>query len=163
VDTVEDFINQYEGEQQALLKYFHHYLYTQTGLIPRIKYKVPFYYNKSWICSLNPIKQPKKSLNKHPKSSSIELAFTRGNELSNNQAILQSKGRKQVMSITFSSIKEIPVNAVEEIIQEAILLDEQIPYASKRKKKKKGHLLFISNPLIFLNSLFTNLICKLWL
>jgi len=40
------------------------------------------------------------------------------------------------MSITFNNLKEIPVKAIEEIIQEAILLDEKIPYASKRKKKE---------------------------
>jgi len=130
MNTVEDFINQYEGEQQALLKYFHDYLYNRTGLIPKIKYKIPFYYNKSWICYLNPIRKTK------TQSEGIELAFTRGNELSNNQDILQSKGRKQVMSVTFNHIKEIPFKVIEEIIQEAILLDEQIPYASKRKKKK---------------------------
>jgi len=101
----------------------HQYLYEHLGLIPKIRFKIPFYYNKSWICYLNPIKP-----------NAIELAFTRGNELSNVQAILQSKGRKQVMSITFTKVKEIPVNAIEEIVQEAILLDEQIPYASKRKK-----------------------------
>jgi len=31
----------------------------------------------------------------------------------------------------------MPVNAIKEIVQEAILLDEQIPYASKRTKKSQ--------------------------
>lgn len=123
MDAINDFIYSYEGEQKAILHYFHHYLYDQLGLIPKIRFKVPFYYKQSWICYLNPIKP-----------NGIELAFTRGNELSNAQTILQSNERKQVSGITFFNLKEIPLKAVEEIIQEAILLDEQVPYASKRKK-----------------------------
>lgn len=129
MEAIYDFINQYEGEQQAILKYFHHYLYKQTGLILKIRYKIPFYFNRSWICYLNPIRKTATTLD------GIELAFTRGNELSNTQDLLQSNGRKQIKGITFNKIKEIPTKAIEEIIQEAILLDEQIPYKSKNSKQ----------------------------
>ncbi len=125
MEAIEDFIYRYEGEQKAILLYFHHYLYEQLELTPKIKFKIPFYYRKSWICYLNPIKP-----------NGIELAFTRGNELSNAQGLLQTKARKQFSGITFHTVKEIPFKAIDEIVQEAILLDEQVPYASKRKKNK---------------------------
>ena len=45
-----------------------------------------------------------------------------------------NKGRKQVFSVEFESVADIPNETINEIIQEAILLDETIPYASKRTK-----------------------------
>lgn len=123
MQIVEEFIDQYEGEQQKIMLYFHHLFVDQLGLIDKIKYKIPFYYGKSWVCYLNPTKDSK-----------IELAFTRGNELSNAQGLLSNKGRKQIFGIEFSKLSEIPKEAIDEIIQEALLLDETKPYQSKRNK-----------------------------
>ena len=71
-------------------------------------------------------------------NKTIEFAFVRGNELSNEQGLLDSKGRKQVYSVEFKQVKDIPQQTINEIIQEAILLDETIPYESKRKMNKNG-------------------------
>jgi len=125
MNPIEDFIYGYDGEQRDMLLYLHQWLHQQLDLDPKIRYKIPFYYKKSWICYINPIKE-----------NGIELAFTRGNELSNVQNILESKGRKQIRGINLYAMSEIPVKLLEEIMQEAILLDEQVPYASKRKRKK---------------------------
>jgi len=58
----------------------------------------------------------------------VELAFTHGNELSNKQGLLKIKGPKQVSSVDFYSLKDIPVNTVQEVLHEAILLDKTVPY-----------------------------------
>ena len=55
MNAIEDFIYGYEDEQKAILLYFHQYLYEQLELTPKIKFKIPFYYRKSWICYLNPV------------------------------------------------------------------------------------------------------------
>ena len=67
----------------------------------------------------------------------VELAFLRGNELSNAQGLLKSNGRKQLMSIEFENLGNIPGDSLNEIFHEAILLDETEPYQSKRKPKNK--------------------------
>lgn len=120
---VENFIYEHEGKQREVLLYLHNLLFSDLDLTVKMRYGVPFYYKKSWICYLNPTKK-----------GTIEFAFTRGNELSNEQGLLDSKGRKQVYSVEFESLEDIPKETVNEITQEAILLDEAIPYASKRKK-----------------------------
>lgn len=122
---VEEFIYQFEGNQREVMLHFHNLLTRELNLTEKIRYKIPFYYGRSWICYLNPIK-----------TSKIEFAFVRGNELSNDQRILDSKGRQQVCSIEFEVASEIPVQQINEIIQEAILLDEIKPYETKRKTKK---------------------------
>jgi hypothetical protein len=122
---VEDFIYDYDGSQREIMLYIHKLLSDEFNLTNKIRFKIPFYYRKSWICYLNP-----------SKNNSIEFAFVRGNELSNSQGLLDSKGRKQVWSIELTKQTELPIKELTEIIQEAILLDETIPYASKRKKSK---------------------------
>lgn len=121
---VEEFIYNYDSSQRDVMLYFHKLLANDLNLTEKIRYKIPFYYNRSWICYLNPLKNGK-----------VEFAFVRGNELSNSHGILDSKGRKQVYSIEFENVTEIPFLKVNEVIQEAILLDETKPYGSKRKSK----------------------------
>ncbi len=123
MEAVEDFIYRHEGQQRELLLQLHQVLTEELNLSPKIRYKIPFYFNRSWICYLNPTKQ-----------DTVELAFTRGNELSNEQGILDSKGRQQVYSIEITSFADIQKEALYEVWQEAILLDETVPYASKRQK-----------------------------
>ena len=121
---VESFIYTFEGQQRTLMLYLHNLLFSGFNLVAKMRYGIPFYYRKSWICYLNPTKK-----------GIVELAFPRGNELSNEQGLLSDKGRKQVFSVAFDNVAAIPNEVINEIIQEAILLDEAIPYASKRQKK----------------------------
>jgi hypothetical protein len=123
---VTSYLFDFKGEQNTILCYFHDLLNRELELTPKMRYGIPFYYRFSWICYLNP-----------SKDGAVELAFPRGNELSNVQGILNSRGRKQVCSIDFLKFSEIPRKEIYEIIQEAILLDELKPYASKRKSNKK--------------------------
>jgi hypothetical protein len=120
---VEDYIYDFEGSQKETMMYIHKLLTLEFNFISKLRFKIPFYYKKSWICYLNPLK-----------NNSVEFAFVRGNELSNEQGILESKDRKQVMGIDLTELSKIPLKELKEIIQEAILLDEIVPYQSKRKK-----------------------------
>lgn len=124
MNVVLDFIYEQEDEQREVMLFLHELMISYPAITCKIRYKVPFYFRKSWICYLNPVK-----------NNSVDFCFVRGNELSNQQGILEAKDRKQVRSLTFASVEEIPVEELKEIIQEAILLDETVKYASKRTKK----------------------------
>lgn len=126
MNEVDLFILEKEGHQQAVLQFLNDLMMSNPEIIQKIRYKVPFYYRKSWICYLNPNK----------KTDVVEMVFLRGNELSNEQGLLEAKGRKQVRGVTFSKVADIPVDILMEVIQEAIWLDDTVPYASKRKAKK---------------------------
>ncbi|MBX2929040.1 MAG: DUF1801 domain-containing protein [Saprospiraceae bacterium] len=121
MDACLDYIYRQEEPVQGLMLHLHHLLSGFPELTPKIRYKIPFYYRKSWVCYLNPIK-----------GRQVELVFIRANELSNEQGLLDFQGRKQVAGIVFASVTDIPDEAVTEIIAEALLLDESIPYPSKR-------------------------------
>jgi len=121
---VENLIYRFENEQREIMLFFHHLLTEEFSLTDKITFKNPCYYKRSWICYLRPLKNRK-----------VELAFMRGNELSNHQGLLQSNGRKQLRSIAFSSMADVPLDTMKEILHEAILVDEIKPYESKRKRK----------------------------
>ncbi len=104
--------------------HFHTLLTQQLGLNCKIRFKIPFYDLRTWICYLNPTK-----------SGGVDFAFIRGNELSNSQGILEDRGRNQVRSIEFKSLEEIPEESLYEILQEALLLDETTPYTVRKKPK----------------------------
>ena len=83
MDAVQDFILGYPGNEQKIMQYLNHLVMSFPGITGKISYRIPFYYRKSWICYLN-----------LTKNGGVEFAFPRGNELSNEQGLLDSKGRK---------------------------------------------------------------------
>lgn len=125
MSTVEDFIYRHEGNQREVMLFFHHLLTSFPTVTAAIKYRIPFYDQNTWVCYLNPLKNGK-----------VSLCFIRGYELSNEQGLLESKGRKQVLSVDFESVKQIPKEVVREIINEALFLDETVPYKPKGKSIK---------------------------
>jgi hypothetical protein len=127
MNEVEDYIEEFEGEQRNILLHFHLLFVADLGLTAKLNYGIPFYYLHSWICYLNPNKK-----------GGIELAFIRGNELSNAQGLLEAKNRKQVVGITFTKLKEIHEESILEIVHEAILIDENAAKAASKNKKKRN-------------------------
>lgn len=111
--TVEDFILGLDGQQKAIVSYLHNRLTNDHDLIPKIRFKIPMYFRKTWVCYLNPIK-----------NDGIELAFLNGNKLSNDQGLLNSKDRKMVSGIDLFHISKIQEKLIDEIIQESIILDD---------------------------------------
>lgn len=83
------------------------------SITEKIAYRIPFYYGYKRLFYINVVKEV------------IDFAFCRGNELSNVQNILKSKGRKSIKSISIKSINDIDEEVLSQIISEAILLDEE--------------------------------------
>ena len=124
MNKVEDYIYSFEGGQLEVLLYFHDLLTSFQTVTSKIRFKIPFYYQNTWVCYLNPVKPNK-----------IAICFLRGYEMSNEQDILESKGRKQVLSAEFASVDEISKKLMSEIINEALFLDETVPYQPKRNNE----------------------------
>lgn len=125
MEEVEIFIEALENDnQREIMTHLHEFILMFANMEPKIRFKIPFYYLNSWICYLNPIKPDK-----------IELAFVRANELSSALPTLDFKKRTQIAGITIGSLQELPKQEIALIFQEAILLDETIPYKLRKKNK----------------------------
>ena len=123
MNDIEAYLSDLASPQQEMIDYLHQLITSYPEVTAKIRYKIPFYYRRSWICYLNPTKD-----------GGVELAFTRGNELSNEQGLLDARGRKQVSGVVFYQLKDIPEAVLYEVLQEAFLLDEEAPYSVRRKR-----------------------------
>jgi len=102
----------------------HQFLITFPNIRPLIKFRIPFYYGKTWICYLFPRKK-----------GGVELCFSRGVELSNANGLLEARGRKQVMGVMYHKASEIDFMAIEETMSEAMLLDSSVKYRHPKLRK----------------------------
>ena len=123
--NVEIYIDELEGEQNLIATALNDLMMTYPEVTHKIRYKVPFYYRKSWICYINPIKK-----------DGIEFCFLRADELSNQSGILDFKKRTQVAGISIFDHKKIPLEGITEVINEAMLLDEEVKYVPPSKRMK---------------------------
>lgn len=118
---IEEYTENLENHQKEVIHFLHEMITENPGIELKRKFKLPFDYRKSWICYFTILK-----------NGTVEWAFTRGNELSNENGYLKSRGRKQVSSVEFSYVSEIDVAKAKACLQEALLLDEQVPYSVKK-------------------------------
>lgn len=90
----------------------------------KISNKIPYFAFFGPLCYLNPTEE------------GVELGFTKGYELTDEDRILESKGRKMVKSITFVSLTSLEEqeDSIRHILNEAAILNE---YRFKRKAAKK--------------------------
>jgi len=122
----QDYIyNLEDANQQAIFQYLYDILINYPTIETKIRFKVPFFFSKSWICYINPLKD-----------KGVELAFTRANEFSHTLPWLDFKDRKQVAGMTYHSLSDINEETLHQVLEEALMIDDLIPYASKRKKNQ---------------------------
>lgn len=117
MSAIENYIIEQPENQQKIMSFLHSELSAIEGISGKISYRVPFYYRKSWICYLNPVKPDK-----------VELCFVRANEFTNNYAELDFKNRKQVAGILIHNVEDIPLETILDIMNEAVELDEKVKY-----------------------------------
>lgn len=113
MEPVLNFIYLLEGAQREIASILHEEITSIPGVEPKIRYRIPFYYRKRWLCYLNPIK-----------GDGIELAFTRANELSGVEGLVDFRGRKQVAGIQLYDSQKLPLLEIREVLHEAVLLDK---------------------------------------
>ena len=109
------FLEGISDNQQEIVECLDGLFLSYPETIRKMRYNIPFYDYKSWVCYLNP-----------KVNDSIELCFILGKLLSNVQGILHARGRKQVSGIVIKDIHNINLDHIAEIFAEAILLNEDL-------------------------------------
>ena len=115
MNAIELYFDKLENPELAEIGLALHHLIL--SLIPQvegsIKWSVPFYRYHGMLGYTNPRKEY------------VNLCFTHGIHLSNEQGLLQIEGRKQIRCIHFHNIEEVYRESVSEVILEAALLNEK--------------------------------------
>ena len=99
----------------------------------KLSYGVPYFFHHKRICFVWPTSCLPCGYDTAKDDTKVTLGLCYGNLLSNEQGLLLQEGRKQVFVIKYTSPKEIDEKAVREIIQEAVLVDDEF---NKKKKKR---------------------------
>ena len=91
----------------------------------KMSYNVPYYFRHSRVCFIWPA-----SVKYGPKVG-VWLGLCRGAWLSNEQNLIHMDNRKEVGVIPINKISDIDTAAFRQILQEAIILDDEM--LSKKK------------------------------
>ncbi|NNE26561.1 MAG: hypothetical protein HKN09_06940 [Saprospiraceae bacterium] len=109
------FLDGLHQNQQLLIEIINQQLLSFPEITRKMRYKIPFYDYKSWICYLNPVKPDK-----------VEMCYFRGKQLSNVQGLLEDRGRKLVSGVMLEDPRNLPMEALLDIFAEAVILDEEV-------------------------------------
>ncbi len=115
--SVSEYLSTLEGPPRDIMITLHDWLTEDLNLHSKMRYGVPFYDQHSWVCYLNPLKK-----------GGVDLTFLRGARLSNASGILETRGRNMVASITIHSLDDMPFDAIDETMQEALKLDRELAH-----------------------------------
>ena len=132
MQEVEDLIASLPKDERIIAKRLRSIILdTDPHLQERLSYGVPYFFHHRRICFLWPTSLVPCGFTK-PVEEKVTLGLCYGNLLSNEQGLLIADNRKQVYIIKFSDPSQINDQAIREIIQEAVLVDEEF---GKNKKK----------------------------
>jgi hypothetical protein len=56
MNPIESYIYHLEGEEREIASYLHDLLTQRYGMMYKLRYKLPFYDMKKWLCYINPQK-----------------------------------------------------------------------------------------------------------
>ena len=155
MNPVESYIYHLEGEEQEIASYLHDLLTQRYGMTHKLRYKLPFYDVKKWICYINPQKKQTRKIKKASSKSTedsnsmfvndesackqhigggIELCFLHGRWMKDPQGALDAKNRTQVYGITYHKLEEINEEILQILLEEAIEIDEKFWLLKKLPK-----------------------------
>jgi len=103
------FVESLSDTQKDIVIYLHELIKGNPNIVAKIRYKVPFYFIKTWFAYINPSKKDK---------SSVELCFLRAREFDFFHPIIDFRDRKLVGGIMIDSYDDLFVK--EEVILKAL-------------------------------------------
>jgi hypothetical protein len=112
MDSILNFIFQYEGKQQEIMLLLHEQICSYPNIQAQLQYRIPFYSRKRRLCYINPKNE-----------GGVELAFVHGNKMAEHLELLRSNGRKQVRGILYSDPAEIELEGLHLYLQDSLELD----------------------------------------
>jgi hypothetical protein len=110
---VDQYVERLENiHHQHLIFHLHRLLMSFPGVSTRLRFKIPFYDGKKWICYINPIKK-----------NGVEVCFIKGFQLTNKPQ-LEARKRTMIKGISIYEINDETLALIAEVFQEALELDK---------------------------------------
>ena len=127
--TADDFIADLPPDEKLIVNVLRNLVKSASDrLTEKLSYGVPYFYGHSRICFIWPASAGAITISK-----GVILGFCRGHLLSNENKLLEGRGRKEVWDVIYEDASQIDPVRIRETLMEAILLDEEIAVQKKRK------------------------------
>lgn len=112
MEAILTFINRHSQEQSRIMHQLRQLVLDAAPSVEEsIKWKIPFYSYQGLLCYIN------------PQSDGVCLGFCKGAQLSNEEGLLQGKG-KEVRLLHIATTSPVPEAQIRRLLQEALLLNE---------------------------------------
>ncbi len=113
MSPVDEYIESLENtHQQHLIYHLHQLIMTFSGVSTKLRFRIPFYDGRKWICYINPIKK-----------NGVEVCFINGFKLTNRPQ-LEARKRTMIKGISIFEINDETLALIAEVFQEALELDK---------------------------------------
>jgi uncharacterized protein YdhG (YjbR/CyaY superfamily) len=130
-ETVEEFLRDLPADERAMCEMLRRIVFSNIpDAVEKFSYGVPYYFRYSRIVCIWP-----HSVWGGPKKG-VFLGICRGHLLSNEQGLIEMGNRKEFGLIRFTDVKDLNETALSEIIQEAVMIDEEIGKKKIPQRKK---------------------------
>ena len=127
--TIEEFIYDLPKDEREISSRLRDIiLNTAPDFEEKFSYDVPYFFRHRRVCCIWPASSaggPRRG---------VFIGLCRGNLLSNQQGIIEMGNRKRYGLIRYYDVKETKEDLLIEILQEAILIDEEL---AKKKRKAR--------------------------
>lgn len=110
--TYEEFLSNQNEETIPIIETLDQIFLTYPNMSRKIRYKIPFYDHKTWICYINPIR----------KGKGVEVVFLNGKILQSTFPYLEDKGRKLVAGVTVTEVTDEKLESILPVFEESMLL-----------------------------------------
>ena len=120
------------GEKEIALRLRELVLAAAPDFEEKFSYGVPYYFRHSRITCIWPASAPG-----GPKRG-VFISICRGHLMSNTQGLIEMGNRMQFGLIRYYDVKEIKAEPLMEILQEAIMVDDEIFRAKKIRNRSAG-------------------------
>lgn len=119
-EDIDEFLERLPREEQVITKFLRSIILDcDPHIQEKLAYGVPYFFRKRRVCFIWPHSAPY-----GPKDTLVSLGFCYGCQLSNEQKILLKEGRTQVSIVKYTSLASINQKMVQEILQEALMVDD---------------------------------------
>lgn len=109
--SFQDFLEKIDPLQAEVVDYLNTLFLEMEGVSRKIRYRVPFYDFKSWICYLNPVGK-----------AQIELCFLDGIKMCESYPLLDMKNRKAIAGYTIEVNQDLEKDLIVDMVKHAIRL-----------------------------------------
>ena len=146
MQDVQDFIESLPKDERLIVRHLRDLiLLAEPRVIEKLSYGVPYFSRHRRLFFLWPASALP---NAQESESKVTLGFCYGNLLSNEQGLLKREGRKQVLTVAFSSLRDINDRQISEVLREAVMVDAQF-FQNSNDATMATPLKYMFNPAFF--------------